>query len=157
MYAELIRKKKCSDCKKEKEISQFYIRRISPDGYGVYCKTCDNKKSAEYRKKNDKEIKVRRKIFRDNNKELLRFRKLKSKRGITKEQYEELLKSQNYRCAICSKKAEDHYRPLALDHDHTTGKIRGILCDNCNRCLGLLKDNKIILQKALEYLDKYQN
>lgn len=43
---------------------------------------------------------------------------------------------------------------LVVDHDHTTGKVRGLLCHNCNRALGLLQDNKSYLQSAINYLKK---
>jgi hypothetical protein len=51
MYAELMRNKTCTMCRKEKPVSEYYKRTISPDGFGVYCKKCDNHKSNEYRSK----------------------------------------------------------------------------------------------------------
>lgn len=76
---------------------------------------------------------------------------------ITLEDYERLLKSQNGRCAICGGEgflmdASRHKVKLVVDHDHKSGRIRGLLCHNCNRALGLLHDDSTALQTALEYL-----
>lgn len=72
--------------------------------------------------------------------------------GITKEQYDELLAFQNNKCAICGKTQEPDGRRLAIDHCHTTGKVRGILCNNCNNGLGSFGDNIEGMLKAIEYL-----
>jgi len=71
--------------------------------------------------------------------------------------YQELLmikESQDYRCAICSVHEENTTKSLAIDHDHATGKVRGYLCNNCNRGIGLLKDSVEILSKAVAYLSR---
>ena len=65
--------------------------------------------------------------------------------------YEELLGEQAGACAICGL-AETTGRRLAIDHDHKTGRIRGLLCSNCNRGIGHLKDDTRLLSKAIEYL-----
>lgn len=68
--------------------------------------------------------------------------------GITPEQYIEMLKSQGGRCAICRR--EPAKINLSVDHDHDTGKIRGLLCPPCNRSVEWLIYNK---EKAEEYLE----
>lgn len=73
--------------------------------------------------------------------------------GITLEQYNEMFKKQDGKCAICLK-TED--RRLAVDHCHKTGKVRQLLCTNCNQGLGQFFDDKDLLQKALNYLDLHQ-
>ena len=83
----------------------------------------------------------------------LRWRKngnLKRTYGISLEEYESLLESQDNVCKIC--KTEKIGKHLAVDHDHKTGKIRGILCENCNRGLGMFKDSPELLQNAIQYL-----
>lgn len=68
--------------------------------------------------------------------------------GITQEDYEQMLDAQSNQCAICGV-----YRAkLAIDHDHKTGKVRGLLCRKCNRGLGYFKDNAEGIQRALDYL-----
>jgi len=74
---------------------------------------------------------------------------LKKKYNLTSVEYEKLLKGQNYVCAICSGTCS---KKLAVDHDHITGQIRGLLCNNCNRGIGHLQDSPVILQSALNYL-----
>ena len=69
--------------------------------------------------------------------------------GITLEEYETKLKSQNGVCAICG--GVDKIN-LAIDHDHTTGVIRGLLCSRCNIALGGFQDNSTLLENAINYL-----
>ena len=69
--------------------------------------------------------------------------------GITEEQYYCMLTEQEQRCAICRGKDK---RALAVDHCHTTGKIRGLLCSKCNTGLGLFRDNPCLLEQAVDYL-----
>lgn len=78
---------------------------------------------------------------------------LKSKFGMSLTEYNDLRQAQSYTCKICGTKETDLDENLAVDHCHTTGKIRGLLCHCCNRGLGLLKDNTTVLQKAIDYLN----
>lgn len=72
---------------------------------------------------------------------------LKTKYDISFEEFEKKLKDQDARCAICNEVSILH-----VDHCHTTGKFRGLLCRHCNLGLGFFKDNKILMKKALDYL-----
>jgi hypothetical protein len=74
-----------------------------------------------------------------------RFHKL----GMTKEEYDVLLEKQKGVCAICHQQCS---RALAADHDHATGKIRGLLCNKCNRGLGYFRDSHALLIEAADYL-----
>jgi hypothetical protein len=73
--------------------------------------------------------------------------------GITPNQYEELLERQGGTCAICPRTADSQKRRLHVDHDHSTGKVRGLLCDQCNRAVGLLGDDPDRLRKAAAYVE----
>lgn len=73
-------------------------------------------------------------------------------RGLTVEQYAEMLAAQGGRCAICGKTPEAQGYRLAIDHDHETGENRGLLCWACNSGLGKLGDNVEGLEAALRYL-----
>ena len=109
------------------------------------------------------EIKERQKIAKrkydrsDKGKLQNRKYKLMKVYGITLEDYNELLESQNSICAIC-RKPETHKTngktidTLSIDHDHDTGLIRGILCHRCNIGLGAFDDNLEVLEKAVKYL-----
>lgn len=72
---------------------------------------------------------------------------LRTKYGMTYEDYEELLAIQEGKCALCETVAM-----LAVDHCHETGKVRGLLCNRCNLGIGLLKEDTNIFKRALEYL-----
>ena len=65
--------------------------------------------------------------------------------------YDVLYEAQHGCCAICSE-PEEKFSWLCIDHDHVTGRVRGLLCPNCNRGLGLLGDSEHLLQKAKDYL-----
>lgn len=78
--------------------------------------------------------------------------------GIGVLQYEKMLNEQSNVCKICSSEGfimnkDRHKMKLVVDHCHSTGKVRGLLCHNCNRALGLFKDSKISLTKAIDYLN----
>lgn len=78
--------------------------------------------------------------------------------NITLDDYWCMLRAQNHTCAICGGEGfimnkDKHKLKLVVDHCHTTGKVRGLLCHNCNRALGLLKDDVVIMNKAVEYLN----
>lgn len=86
--------------------------------------------------------------------EKFKCKKLKKNFGITCEEYHAVLEKQNGCCAICFGIDEDV--KLAVDHDHETGKIRGLLCRSCNVGIGHLKDSKTVLASALAYLEKWK-
>lgn len=75
-----------------------------------------------------------------------------AKHGITVEEYETMLSSQGGVCAICNGPPRGRWNRYAVDHDHKTGKVRGLLCSTCNQALGLFRDDMQILQKAKNYL-----
>lgn len=70
--------------------------------------------------------------------------------GITQADYEKLVELQNERCAICKL----NKKPLAIDHCHSTNKVRGLLCRSCNQGLGLMKDEPKLLKAAIKYLER---
>lgn len=78
---------------------------------------------------------------------------MKRSYGLTFADYNAMLKKQNGLCAICSSSPPYHHKKrLNIDHCHTTGRVRGLLCDACNRALGLLKDSPDLMLKAISYL-----
>ena len=77
---------------------------------------------------------------------------LKHKYGISHSIFLRLLEEQNNKCAICDNTEHSSYN-WHVDHCHTTGKVRGILCGPCNQAIGLFKENKETLQKAISYLE----
>lgn len=79
-----------------------------------------------------------------------------SRYGITTEEKEKILKDQKGKCAICETPVSDPYK-ANIDHSHKTGKVRGILCNNCNTALGLFKEDFKILGEAMLYLQKEED
>ena len=79
---------------------------------------------------------------------------LKRKYNLSLEEYNQLLHKQDDSCAICKRTMSTLPISLAVDHDHKTNRVRGLLCNACNAALGLLKDSKLLLNRALSYLDK---
>lgn len=91
--------------------------------------------------------------------EAISSRYLEREYGITIDEYNNLLKKQDYKCAICGGEgfvmdSSRHKIKLVVDHDHTTGAVRGLLCHNCNRALGLLHDSEKNLLNAVDYLKR---
>ena len=80
--------------------------------------------------------------------------KLKKAYGITLDFYEHMLHNQQYSCAICKVESKSLDKMLAVDHDHSTGRVRGLLCKDCNTALGIFKDNKEALKSAIKYLEE---
>lgn len=130
--------KKCSKCNIEKPLSNFHKRSNRPSGYASKCKDCrikyDAKRSLNYIRNYD----------------------LKKSYGITLDDYNYMFNNQNGCCAICglhiSELKMKHKHNLCVDHCHITGEIRGLLCDKCNRGIGLLNDDIEILKNAIKYL-----
>lgn len=108
----------------------------------------------KYRENNHDEIMVQQKEWARNNPEKIAAKRRKCKYGITDEQYKNLLSKQRGVCTLCE--GVDN-NALCVDHDHSTGKIRGLLCGNCNRALGMVKENKNTLQNMIKYLKKHND
>lgn len=134
---------RCTICKEQKPLSAFPIRKTHRPGKPVsQCTSC----KVQLNKK-------RRIEDRENVLTIERRSKLKTTYGITLEQYYSMLKAQNNCCAICAaKKPGGRTKLFFIDHCHTTGKVRGLLCMRCNTGLGLFLDNPKFLSSAINYL-----
>lgn len=150
--------KTCTRCKIEKDLNSF--PRYYKDSTIVLpaCRECRRLCQIKYREKNpEKTISYSVKYQKQNKqavKAAIRRHRLKKKFGITVEQYEDKLMEQNGVCAICKKVCKSG-RLLAVDHNHSTNKNRGLLCANCNIGIGHLQEDFDIIQSAVEYLKKY--
>jgi hypothetical protein len=154
--------KTCTLCKQEKPVSEFYLYKDGNKNYvKPRCKLCEFAKHREYNKlphvKEKKNIKQQ--IYRDKNRPRIKMynlvNDLKRHYGMTVSQYEEMAKNHNFKCAICGVPQVELNRKLAVDHCHETGKIRGLLCGNCNTAIGKMKDSTDILRSAISYLEKH--
>jgi len=132
----LPKNKKCLKCGKTKSQDRFYFNKSVPDGLNSWCMQCDKSYDKQHQRGND----------------------LRRKYGITVAQYELILKSQNGVCVICKQpetiKYRNKIRRLAVDHNHTTGKIRGLLCFYCNTLLAHVENNPEILKEIPRYLER---
>ena len=151
-------KRTCKICNDMKDLAEF-----QPQGY--QCRKCRNEKRRVYwaalpveeRKKRQKSVEYQ-KQYREKNlekvKEDSRNRHLKRMFGITLDEYNTMLTQQNNGCAICQQACATGMN-LAVDHDHTTGKVRALLCKNCNTAIGLLGEDTNRMAKAIEYIQSH--
>jgi hypothetical protein len=95
------------------------------------------------------------KKYRDNRKNENRENSLKANFGINIKEYNVILEKQNHCCDICGLHKSNFTRQLAVDHCHTTDKVRGLLCVNCNLAIGNFRDDITVLKKAINYLQKH--
>jgi hypothetical protein len=124
--------KHCKICGNNKTIDFFPVNSKGKFGVGQKCKVCSAKYAADNRDP------IKEAIY---------------KYKITKE---EVLKLKEHpSCFICGLPNRKG-KALCIDHCHTTGKVRGVLCDDCNTSLGKMKDSKELLQKAINYLEQYE-
>ncbi len=119
------------------------------------CRKCEHEKRGVHRQANlDRTNAIRR---TNATYAKTRHGNLKKNYGISLAEYEVMLKAQNYQCAICEKESTEIHRSgrpitLVVDHDHSTGKIRGLLCGPCNRGLGDFRETQSTMVKAIRYL-----
>jgi NMD protein affecting ribosome stability and mRNA decay len=148
--------KYCRKCDTVKPRSEFYIRETVSDGLYTYCKKCKSKDNSKYssspRRKEwfSKWYVANRSTIKKN----LKKNAIKRKYGLDIDEYNQLLESQNHKCAICGE--EMHGREVTVDHCHQTMRIRGILCGKCNKGLGHFRDRIDVLTKAISYLEHYR-
>ena len=140
--------KRCSVCRETKSLSEFH------KGGGSRCKPCACANTrAWYRAHREERCAYQRQYGRSNRTRLgveSYNRHLKSLYGITSEDYDRMYQEQKGLCALCSRSSTSG-RHLDVDHDHTTGKVRGLLCVGCNRFVGRFEQN-FLGEKTNEYL-----
>lgn len=132
--------KVCTRCNKEKDDNLFY-KRSDTNRLSGECRQCRSEYGKAYSARNKVKVAANH-----------RANLLKSRYGMTHADFEKLLLLQKGLCAICDKPFGTR-RPH-IDHDHVTGKVRGLLCYVCNVGIGYLKDSPSIIRKAASYLDK---
>lgn len=149
-YAERI----CTKCGAEGGLEKFAPRSGCPGKLQSWCRACMSKAR---RPATDADAEYQRE-WRKNNPEKMKgyYRRgdLKRKFGITPEEYESILDSQGGTCAVC-KSPPTATRLLAVDHDHSTGEVRSVLCGPCNVALGMLKDSPIRIRALAFYIESW--
>ncbi len=150
--------KRCNRCGEEKSLDSFCKRSTAKDGRNSACRVCAkaiarkwNAELTPYQRRRKQE---RERLWRANKatfKERIRRYYVKRLYGLDASAYDAMLERQRSVCAICGG-VQSSGRNLAVDHDHGTGAVRGLLCGNCNNGLGRFKDSGPLLVKAAEYL-----
>ena len=132
--------KPCSKCKEVKSFDDFAKQSKKKDGLRSQCRSCDQQ-------------------YRDENRDAVRDYHYRNRYGITYEEYKVKLEQQNYSCEICGSEHTENERmkTLVVDHCHTTGKVRGLLCHSCNVALGAAKEKEEILMSCISYLRTYKD
>jgi Recombination endonuclease VII len=156
--------KRCTRCGAEKALTDFYTDRKARDRRPPDCKVCNlARRKAKYeenprpyidraikwQRDNPERVRATAQRFTASGKRKVSNRKshLKRKYGLTLETFDELLASQVGGCAICGRTDADN-----VDHDHASGRVRGILCFNCNITIGQAQDDEDRLAGAMAYL-----
>jgi len=156
--------KTCTQCGEEKPLDDFYAEKKGRDGRRPECKTCNlANRAAKYRENprpaieralrwkrdNPERYRATQREYVESGKKSVSSRKshLKRKYGLTLEAFDALLASQGGGCAVCGRADADN-----VDHDHITGRVRGILCFNCNVAIGHVAEDEDRLVALMTYL-----
>lgn len=143
--------KTCTRCRETKPRAYFHAMKHGRDGLAAMCKRCHVETTRERRNRDAASIKRTGKYAWRSH--------IKGKYGITEAEYLRLQEWSQGGCAICGERPDIEARRvkrLSVDHNHVTGKVRGLLCTNCNGGLGKFKDSVRLLRIAMAYLDYFE-
>ncbi len=154
---------KCSYCKKLLPQNKFSINRANTfrGGISYACLVCERKHRKIYLEKNPhirEKMNARKREYyaTPESRRKQRGHYYKKRYGITLEKYGQMLKEQGGVCAICGErsnhKTQAHFH---VDHDHVTGRVRGLLCIRCNTVIGNSREQTKILENAIKYLYRH--
>jgi hypothetical protein len=128
--------KRCSKCGEHKKASDFYD---SQSRNGSWCRACFR-------------------VDYVNRKDAIRWQRIFRGYGLSRADYEIMLKTQSGVCDICKKPEHNaRFKFLAVDHDHATGKVRGLLCHRCNAGLGNFNDDARLLSEAIRFIERHSD
>ena len=152
--------RECKKCKVSKSTDNFFKRKNYKDGFDTSCKSCrreiykkwyNSEKGQEKTKKYSKEY-----YSREDVRERQRRNRIEKTFNISYNDYEKMVIFQDNKCEICGNPETDsRHKFLSIDHNHRTKEVRGLLCNLCNKALGLFKDNLTVLKSAVKYIRKY--
>jgi hypothetical protein len=161
--------KRCAKCGAMRQRSQFHIRNRSKDGLNYYCIPCTKKITLEYNERTRERNRERSRAWRlahperakathgawiAKNKDRARanhkFRQLRHRYGISKSEYESLMRESGGKCQLCESSVR-----LCVDHCHKSSVVRGMLCLLCNTAIERLETVPDFIKKAAAYLEKH--
>lgn len=167
MLSQSLTVKTCRKCLLDKPITEFFRKADSRDGHQSLCKSCRREyKRAEYVIHRDK-VQARNKRWYERNRESQIFRTSRNARqnaparrdarfrrtyGVSLVEIEAIREAQGGVCAICRDPKRPGRKSLCVDHCHRTGRVRGLLCHQCNKAIGLFGDSPSHLHAAIAYL-----
>lgn len=143
----------CPECDDYLPKSEFYADKRTKSGLTRRCRTHYSRKSYESRKKSDRP---------HARAEYIRNVQLRTIYGISQAEYDEMAAAQDHRCAVCRKpetaksNRTESVRKLSVDHCHRTGRVRALLCSECNTGLGKFRDDPELLRQAAVYLEAHR-
>lgn len=132
--------KTCHLCKESKLFTDFNKSSKSKDGLQHYCRACSNKNRKEWDLADP---------------ERTRGKYLRETYGIKLSDYDAMLEAQGHKCAICGQDETRFKKKLVIDHDHSTGEVRQLLCNMCNHGIGNFKDDIDLMANAIKYILKH--
>jgi len=138
--------KVCGFCKISKPVTEFYMQRTGH--YTSYCNPCKNASLRTYYANNKDKYRVYRREWTKANPLHVRLKR----HGITVHELSDLLDEQEGKCGICKVEFSDTVE-YHIDHDHKTGRIRGLLCERCNVGIGMFGDDPVRLRRAVMFLN----
>jgi hypothetical protein len=145
--------KYCPGCKQVKKLSEFSTMKVR-SGVASHCREC-SKRMQEIRHALPETKEKQHKYYKRNREKAI-DRKLQANFGITYNQYKQMLDAQGGGCMICEKTPKENGKMLAVDHNHTTGENRGLLCSSCNICIGFIEKNQLDFGHLKWYIGKYK-
>lgn len=160
--------KRCKRCGVEKPSEAFYVAPENRDGLHTQCKPCyrasytsqayqrgkaaRDRAVTKWRLTNPDKARAISKRGYDKNADIMRLRTILRKRGLTLDQYHSMAENQDFCCYLCG-----DCEPLQVDHCHTTGRVRRMLCRLCNSALGQFRENPTLLRTAAAYVERYSD
>lgn len=144
--------KRCKVCEKLKCLDNFYRDKRFKNTTTTECKMCYGKRVKEWKEAHKDQVTAGAAWYYKKSEQKRRRYHLKKVYSLTEAQYSEMRDRQHGACAICGIVSQ---KPLHIDHDHSTGKVRALLCTKCNSMLGYAKDSVEMLKKGIEYLEFY--
>lgn len=150
--------KRCHGCLIEKPVTEFHKDKNRLKGRSDKCKTCTSIYTKENYRANRDRIKAKSQYYRRKNlqtvKEKERKYHLRKNYQLTDCEYTTMLAAQDEKCLICGRHKSNFKYKLSVDHNHQTGKVRGLLCTRCNFKIAVLEDKTFVVE-AKKYLYKY--
>jgi hypothetical protein len=167
--------KKCIKCGVEKPLSEYTFHNRNKGQHRNFCHDCEKTWISEYHKsshgkekrkewigKNKEKIEEYKRIYKqdvikqERSRVYHRARWLKESFNMTVDDYMVMYEEQDGKCKICGS-TQNGKKNFCVDHNHETGKVRGLLCHNCNVSVGLMKDDPDLLRQAADYLESCIN